>query len=82
MCVILNGIFYPSGTLHHTHFETRITTKQVMVLESSLKIFDLAKSLSTINAIVNQGGTITDILSYVVSHGRFVKIQIQHAYQI
>ena len=74
MCAILHGIVYPSGTLHHIYVETRIATKQVMVLEDSLKIFPLAKSRATINAIVNQGGTIADILSYVISHGRFVKI--------
>ena len=45
-----------------------------MVLEDSLEIFVLAKIQATMNAIVNQGGTITNILSYVISHGRFVKI--------
>ena len=59
--------------------DTRTATKQVMVLESSYENFAVAKSQATINATVNQGGITDNILSYVVSHRRFVKIQIQHA---
>ena len=82
MCAMLHGIYYLSGNLHHTYVETRNATKQVMVLEDSPKIFVLAKSRATMNAIANQEGTTADILSCVVNHGSFVRIQIQQTCQI
>ena len=82
MCTILHGIICPSGSLHRMYVETRTAAKQVMVPENSLENFAIAKTQATMNATVNQGGITADILSYGVSHGRFVKIRIQHAYRI
>ena len=77
MCAILYDITCPIGSRHRLYIGTRTGTKQVMVPESSRGNFPVAKSHVTMNTTVNQEGISTDILSYVISHQKVVKILVQ-----
>ena len=57
LCLLMQGTFYPSGTLHHNVDKTKSATRKSTVLEETIATFVLARNYILTNTIVSQDNT-------------------------